>query len=313
MGSPATDPTALPPTGPARADRADASALAALLVVQLLFGAMPVVGKLAIAGFGAPGVAFLRMAGGVVAFHVARVALRLPGIPPRDQPVVALCAVLGISANQLLFLHGLARTSASHAALLTTTIPVLTMLVAAALGRERLHARRVAGIVVALAGVLVLVLGKDPTGRATILGDLLIFANATVYAGYLVLSRDLLGRHAPLAVLPWLFTWGLVTALPFIGVPDLAGRSTDAWLAAGFVVLGPTIGSYWLNLYALRTVPASVVALFVYLQPSIAAALAIPLLGESPTARLLVAGGLSFAGVWLATRSSPSVTRAPTP
>jgi drug/metabolite transporter (DMT)-like permease len=269
---------------------------------------MPVVGKLAIAGFGAPTVAFLRMLGAAVAFHAARVALRLPTVPLRDQPIVALCAILGISANQLLFLHGLALTSASHAALVTTTIPVLTLLVAAVLGRERLELRRIVGIAIALSGVLILVLGKDPTGRATLLGDLLILANATVYAGYLVLSRDLLARHPPMAVLPWLFTWGLVTALPFIGVPELSDRSGEAWLSVAFIVLGPTIGSYALNLYALRTVPASVVALYIYLQPSIAALLAIPLLGETPTARLAVAGAVSFAGVYVASRSSPSVT-----
>lgn len=300
MGSPTPAPTLRP--------GAEASALAALLAVQFLFGAMPVAGKLAIAGFGATGVAFLRMLGGVVAFHVVRAALRLPGVPLRDQPIVALCAILGISANQLLFLNGLARTSATHAALLTTTIPVLTMLMSAAMGRERLYPGRIAGIFIALAGVLVLVLGKDPTGATTLLGDALILANATVYAGYLVLSRDLLAVHAPLTVLPWLFTWGLLTALPVTGLPTLSGASDEAWLAIIFVVLGPTIGSYALNLYALRTVPPSVVALFIYLQPSIAAALAIPLLDERPTARLLVSGALSFAGVFLATRSSPSVT-----
>ncbi len=297
MGSPASDAIRLPD---GRAT--DAPALGALLVVQLLFGAMPVVGKLAIASFGPSGVAFFRMAGGMLAFQALRALLRLPGIPLRDQPAVALCAVLGVSANQLLFLNGLSRTSATHAALLTTTIPVLTMVVAALLGRERLHFRRVLGIVVALAGVLVLIAGRDPTGKASAFGDLLIFGNATVYAGYLVLSRDLLGRHAPLSVLAWLFTWGFVTALPFTGLPTLEGHAVDGWLAVGFIVLGPTIGSYWLNLHALRTVPASVVALFIYLQPPIAAALAVPLLDERPTLRLLAAAGLTFLGVWLATR-----------
>lgn len=300
MGSPSPSP---------RRPGFETSALAALLGVQLLFGAMPVVGKLAIAGFGPSDVAFLRMFGAALAFHAARHALGLPRIPLREQPVLVLLAILGISANQLLFLHGLARTSASHAALLTTAIPVLTLLVAAALGRERLSVRRVVGIAVALAGVLVLVLGTDPTGRATLFGDALILANTSVYAAYLVLSRDVLERWPPLSVLPWLFSWGLLTGLPFIGVPDLAGRPLDAWLAVAFIVLGPTIGSYALNLYALRTVPASVVALFIYLQPSIAAVLAIPLLDERPTARLLVSGALSFGGVWLATRSSRSVTR----
>ncbi|MFN7143836.1 MAG: DMT family transporter [Myxococcota bacterium] len=153
-----------------------------------------------------------------------------------------------------------------------------------------------------------LVLGKDPTGRASVLGDLLIFGNASVYAAYLVLSRDLLARNAPLSVLPWLFTWGLLTGLPFTGLPSFAGATPEASLAAGFIVLGPTIASYWLNLFALRTVPASVVALFIYLQPSIAAALAVPLLGEQPTLRLGVSAALTFAGVWLAQRASPSVT-----
>lgn len=301
--TPSAAPTASPSTPPT-----SAAALGALLLVQLLFGAMPVVGKLALAGFGADGLAFLRMAGAAVAFHLVRALLGLPGIPLRDQAPVALCAVLGVSANQLLFLNGLARTSATHAALLTTTIPVLTVVVAAALGRERLHARRIVGIAISLAGVLYLVLGKDPTGRASLLGDLLIFGNASVYAGYLVLSRDLLARHAPLSVLPWLFTWGLLTGLPFTGIPSFDGATREAALAAAFIVLGPTIASYWLNLFALRTVPASVVALFIYLQPSIAAALAVPLLGERPTLRLGLSAALTFAGVWLAQRASPSVT-----
>ena len=301
MALPASDAPRLP-----AAASAPASALAALLVVQLLFGAMPVVGKFAIAAFGPTGVAFLRMASGMIVFQSLRAALRLPGIPLRDQPAVLLCAVLGISANQLLFLNGLSRTSAIHAAILTTMIPVLTMVAAAVLGKERLQGRRAAGSVVALAGVLTLVAGKDPTGRATVLGDLMIFGNASVYAAYLVLSRDLLARHAPLSVLAWLFTWGWITALPFTGFPTLAGHTQEGWLAAGFIVLGPTIGSYWLNLYALRTVPASVVALFIYLQPPIAAALAIPLLHERPTARLGAAAILTFAGVWLATRPVPT-------
>jgi drug/metabolite transporter (DMT)-like permease len=279
------------------------------VVVQLLFGAMPVVGKVAVASFGATGVAFSRMAGGALAFHLAARALRLPLVPLRDQPAVLLCAVLGISSNQLLFLTGLARTSAGHAALLTTMIPVLTVGAAAILGKERLHLRRVVGIGIALIGAVYLIVGRDPSGVATLTGDLLILANTSVYAFYLVLSRDLLGRHAPLAVLPWLFSWGLVTALPFTGLPSFTGHPASAWAALTFIVLGPTIGSYWLNLVALRTIPASVVALFIYLQPSIAAILALPILGERPSGRLVVSALLSFLGVWIATRPATTVPR----
>lgn len=292
---------------------ADSRAVAALLFVQVLFGAMPVLGKLAIAGYGAGGLAMLRMGGAALFFQLLRPALRLPALPLREQPFVLLCAILGISANQLLFLHGLARTSATHAALLTTTIPVQTVVIAVLLGRERLDRRRGAGLLVALAGVLLLITSRDPTGHASLVGDLMIFANAGVYAAYLVLSRPLLARFPPLSVLPWLFTWGLLTGLPFAGLPAFDRATGTQALAAAGVVLGPTIGSYWLNLYALKRVPASVVAVFIYLQPPIAAFLAVPLLGERPGVVVLASAALTFAGVWLATRSSPSVTAGPPP
>jgi drug/metabolite transporter (DMT)-like permease len=288
-------------------------ALAALLVVQLLFGAMPVLGKLAIPAFGPGGVAMLRMLGASLTFFVAARVTRTPPLPLAEQPRVLLLSVFGISANMLLFLFGLSRTSATHAALLTTTIPVLTMLAAWALGRERLQAHRGVGIALALAGVVYLVSGREPAGEATVAGDLLVVANCTSYAIYLVLSRDLLARVSPLAVLPWLFAWGAVCSAPFTGLPPLSGHPAAAWVAVAVIVLGPTIGTYWLNLFALRTVPSSVVALFIYLQPFVAAALALPLLGERPTVRALAASGLTFAGVWVATRPRSPFSRAPAP
>lgn len=278
------------------------AALGALLGVQLLFGTLPVVAKVAFGELGASGVAFLRMAGGAAVFWAAARATRAPRLPWRAQPMVLLCALLGVSGNQLLFLYGLARTSATHAALITTTIPVLTMIAAAALGRERIDRRRGVGIATALAGVLILLLGKEATGSATLTGDLMIVANASIYAVYLVLSKDLLLRWSPLSVLPSLFGWGLLTALPVTGLPHTEGVSAAAWLAGAYIVLGPTVGTYGLNLYALRRVPASVVALFIYLQPFVAGALAWPMLDERPTMRMLAAAAVTFTGVGIAVR-----------
>lgn len=271
-------------------------------MVQVLFGAMPVLGKIAITSFDPGHVAMVRMSGAAVFFLAMRRVLGVPDLPLSEQPRVLLCGILGISANQLLFLNGLSLTSANHAALITTTIPVQTILVAALLGRERLERRRVGGVVVALLGVLVLLTAHEEGGQTSLAGDLLVVANCGVYAAYLVLSRDLLTRYAPLTVLPWLFVWGTITALPFAGLPSPSGHTTASWAALVFIVLGPTIGTYWLNLFALRTVPSSVVALFIYLQPFVSVALAYPLLGERPGARFFAAVILTFSGVWLATR-----------
>ena len=288
-----------PPDSVARRHRA----LAALLTVQLFFGSLPVIAKFAFAGFGADGLASWRIGGAAIAFALWARVRGAPALPWREQPFVLLCAVLGVSGNQLLFLEGLARTSAMHASILTTTIPMLTILAAVALGRERLRRAQMVGVPLALAGVLYLLLGKDPSGHATLLGDLLIVANATIYSVYLVISRDLLARHSPASVLPWLFGWGFLTALPFAGLPPLAVADPRAWAAMAWVLGACTIGTYGLNLYALRTLPSSTVAVLIYLQPFVATALALPLLGEAPSWRMVTAGALTFAGVWIATRA----------
>lgn len=279
----------------------DTRAIGALVAVQVLFGVWPVVGKYAIASFGADGLAVLRIAGAAVAFHGLA---RLAGAPPapwREMPRIAVLSVLGISANQLLYIHGLSRTSVTHAALLTTTIPVQTLAVALLLRKERFLPRRAAGIVVALAGALLLVADRQPGGAATLTGDLLVLANTAVYAAYLVFSRDMLSRLPPLTVLPWLFTWGLVGALPVAGLPSLGGHDWMAWVAIAFVILGPTVGTYWLNLFALRSVDSSVVAAFIYLQPVLAAGLAVPILGERPSAWAAASAVVIFVGMTLAT------------
>ncbi len=303
-----SDGARLDPDGAARV-----RALVALLVVQLLFGTMPVLGKLAIPGFGPDGVVLARIAGAALAFSAARVALRLPGVPREGQPRLAVCSALGVVSNQLLFMNGLARTSASHAALLTTTIPALTLLVSIAFRIEVPTARKVLGVVVAGAGAALLISSREGlAGTATVLGDCLILCNATVYSFYLVLSRPLLARYHAVPVLSGLFGWGVVLLVPWLllttGGALAAGLvpTPNAWVALGLLVLGPTVGSYGLNLYALRTVSPSTVAVWIYVQPLVAAALAIPVLGERPTPIFAVSAGLTFTGMWIGRAEKPA-------
>lgn len=278
-------------------------ALLALGLVQVLFGANPVLGKLAIPAFGPGGVVLARVAGAAVAFGVARLALRLPAVGRADQPRLIACSALGIVVNQLLFMNGLARTSAAHAALLTTTIPAITLAISIVMGLERATPRRIVGLVVAGCGAALLILSRAAPGAATSswTGDSLILANATVYSFYLVISRPLLARHHAVSVLSGLFGWGVLLTLPYTGIPVAAFTAPDvpaqAWGSMAFLVLGPTIGAYGLNLYALRTVPSSTVALWIYGQPVVAAALAVPLLGEHLTLIMAASGLLTFLGM----------------
>lgn len=278
--------------------------LVALLAVQVLFGIFPVVGKVAMTGFGPGGVSAARILGAAAFFQVARLVRGEPAVPRAKLPRFALGALLGIAANQLLFLYGLARTSATHAALLVTTVPVFTVALAIALRKEAASPKRIAGIAVALLGAAWLVTGRSSGGTASLVGDLMVLCNAASYSGYLVLSRELLSEVPPLSAVATFFLLAVPMVLPITGLPHPEGATPAAWASLAFVVLGPTITTYFLNLFALRRVSPSVVALFVYVQPAITAVTAAIVLDEEVTARTLAAGALSFAGVWLATKGA---------
>lgn len=276
-------------------------ALGALLAVQLLFGMLPVMGKLAFPAFGAGGVAVFRIAGGVVVFGAIRALRGLQRVAWADQRELLLCAILGIAGNQLLYLYGLSRTSAIHATLIITLIPALTHGMAVLHRVETTSLRRIGGIVLGFGGVAVL-LSDAHAGAGGLVGNLLILLNCTLYAIYLVRSRALLQRYPPISVLAGMFAWSLPITLLVAGLPSLAAADTRSSLAVLYIVAGPTIASYYLNLYALRVLPPTVVAIFVHLQPFITALLAVPLLGEELTSRTIAAAFLTFAGVWWTTR-----------
>jgi drug/metabolite transporter (DMT)-like permease len=213
--------------------------------------------------------------------------------------------VLGVSLNQLLYITGLNLTTATAAQMLITGGPAVTLLVAILLGKER--ATRAKWIGIALAGASV---------ESGAVGNLLIVVNMVAYSMYLVSARDLLHRYHPLTVITWIFIFGAIGLAPFGLLPaihefpatSLATRLTILW-----IIVFPTVSAYYLNIWALTRVESSVVSTFVYLQPIITAALAMPILGERPSLRMLPAAALIFAGVAIAIQSARRPDHRPDP
>jgi drug/metabolite transporter (DMT)-like permease len=277
----------------------------ALFAVQLIFGTWPIAGKIALRELPSTGLVALRVGGAAVAFVVLR---RLTGpvdLPGRkDLARFALYSLLGVVLNQFLFTKGLAHSTAVNATLLSTAIPVFTLLVGALLGYERLSARVAFGTLVAAAGVFYLV---DPFqsdfGGSKTFGNVLLVANTFCYGAYIAVSKEAFIRHGALTAMTWVFAFGAVLAVPVGGYtfaqsgPPAAGWET--WAAVAYIVLVPTVGAYYLNAWALERVSASTVAVYIYLQPLIAFAVAPLVLGaeEQWGPRTYVAAALIFAGV----------------
>jgi len=254
---------------------------------------------------GPAGIVLARMLGGALVFALLAWRRGVMRFDKRDLPAIVGCALIGVAANQELFVQGLARSTATNASVLGSTIPVFTALIAISLGRERAQLRRLAGIAIAFAAVAALV-GADRMSMSSdhALGSAMILINSLCYGTYLVVVRPLAEKYDPLALLAWMFIIGVPMVAP-LGILEMRHapplNAADLGFFA-FLIAVPTVAAYGLVQVALRRTESSLVAAYIYLQPVLAATGAMFLLDEEPTLRTMVCGVLVLFGVWLAAR-----------
>ena len=284
----------------------------ALIAVQVMFGTWPIVGKIVLQTVPSAGLVGLRVAGASLAFIiVGRMTGGVGRIERRDWPLLVVSSLLGLVLNQWLFVKGLSLTTVINAALLTTTIPVFTLLVGMLLRTDRATLRRMLGIALAASGVIYLIGPmRSEFSSLTRAGDLLIVINSLCYGAYIAVSKDLVKRYRALTVITWIFIVACVATVP-VGVVSLshislADITVGVWLKILFIILVPTVGAYYLNAWALARVPPSTVAVYIYLQPLIAFVLAPLVLGERLSWRAAIASLFIFAGVLVVTRRGRS-------
>jgi len=281
----------------------------ALLAVQVMFASLSIVAKIALREIGPLGLVCARsMTAMLVLVAVRLLALPRERVQARHLAELAAYGFFGVTANMMLFVEGLARTTAINAIVIGTTIPVFTVGVAVAMRKEAATLAKVIGLTVACVGALVIVgAGRFEAGGGRLLGNLLIVGNSLSFSIYLVISRRLLATYSPMTVVAWTFVFGAIGILPF-GGPTLAAAaphlSSRTWLCIAYIVTFPTVGTYFLNMFALQRVPSSLVAIYIYVQPIIGALLAAAALGERPSASTYVGGALIGLGIWLVTREA---------
>lgn len=291
------------------------SVILALVFVQVLFAGLPIAAKIVLREMSSPAITLARVCGAALLFFaIQRLTIHEPIRARRDYFSLVYYSLLGVSLNQLLYITGLGMTTATAAQMLIAGGPAVTLFIAIVLGREQATREKWIGIALAGAGALVLVgVASLETGA---LGNILIIVNMIAYSLYLVSARDLLHRYHPLTVITWIFLFGAIMLLPFGAAPlmrELPHTTPAArWILLGIILL-PTVTAYYLNMWALQHVESSVVSTFVYLQPILTALMAIPILDERPSVRMLPAALLIFAGVAVSIRSARRPGHRPDP
>ncbi|MEN8008021.1 MAG: DMT family transporter [Candidatus Krumholzibacteriota bacterium] len=286
------------------APTSQAKVRAGLLTIQVLFGINYLASKVIVTAMSPAAWAVLRTSGAflVLALVAAVGRRRLP--PRRDLWLLAVCALFGVVFNQGFFLEGLSRTTVGHSALICSQIPTFVLLFSVLARQEILTWRKALGFAAGIAGVLVL-LGADrfTLDQRYLTGDLLTLTNAASYAMFVVLSRRVMARNDPLAATTVIFFFGALGMMIYGGSSLLATDFSVVTPQLGgvmvYVILGATVVTYFLNLWAVKRVQATRVALYIFLQPVIAAVLGIAFRGENLTPRFLVATVLVFTALLL--------------
>jgi drug/metabolite transporter (DMT)-like permease len=221
-----------------------------------------------------------------------------------------LAPILGLGIAQYagfgwVFAAGLAYIPAARGALLMSTFPIQTLLLAALLGRERLTVSKLAGCAVALAGVAVAFGDRAATDNPEFWkGDLLMLSAAFIGSVYNVFSGPYLRRYPGLLVMAVQLAAGTIVLAALLAIggdySGLSGFSPAGWLSIGWLIVGGGIAGVYLWVWALEHISPSRVAMAVTLNPIAAAALGALLLDEPITSRLGIGLAAIIVGLALA-------------
>lgn len=276
-----------------------------------IWGLMAPLGKDAMTnGLDGPSMVMIRVAGGAALFWIASLFTKREHVPLKHVLTFAGAAVFGIVCNQCGYTIGLSLTSPINASIVTTSMPIFAMLLAALILKEPITSKKVLGVLMGCSGALILILtsaahSSDKVGD--IRGDLCCLGAQFSYALYLSLFNRFIKQYSVFTVNKWMFLWATVILFPITGPHTLTMVSQplplSTWMETLYVVLFGTFIGYILIINAQKVLRPTVVAAYNYVQPIVAVAVSVATgLGILKWTHAL-AIVLVFAGVTLVNKS----------
>lgn len=284
---------------------------AAMLGANLMWGLAAPVGKFVLQSgeVGSLALATFRMLGAALVFWLASVFTRREHVAHKDMLLLFFASLLGIVFNQGSFTIGLGLTSPVNASIITTTTPIITMVIAAVYLHEPVTGKKVLGIFMGALGAMLLILSsRHAVDRASnIWGDLLCLLAQVSFSCYFVFFKGLIGRYSPVTLMKWMFTYASICCIPFtfgqISAIDFAALPWERYAGILYMILGGTFLSYLLVPVGQRTLRPTVACMYNYMQPIVASVVAVwwgmATFGLAKT----LAVALVFGGVYVVTRS----------
>lgn len=264
---------------------------------------------------GAFGFIMLRVVGAASLFWLLSLFTPKENIERKDYPRIFFGALLGMCINMLMFFKGLQLSTPINSGVIVTLTPIIILILSAFFLKEKLTSLKFLGITLGFSGALLLILYGNTTrvinAPNVTLGNSMMLINSICYGSYLVIVKPLTKKYNTITLMKWMFLLGIFMTFP-VTYTEFSAVSWNTlpfeaiWRMA-FVIIGTTFLTYLFNVYALKTLPATTIGAFTYLQPLITILYAVitgndVLDGVKISACLLV-----FLGVYLVSKKVKAV------
>ena len=242
--------------------------------------------------------------GGALILFYFRSKLKLRHVKANFVPLL-LVAFLGFFINQIFFMKGLQLTSTVNVALLSNTLPIISLIFGLITEQERATPKKVTGVIISFLLICYLVLQKSKATSVEFinLGNTLILLNVLAFCAAFIIGKRLLNKDFPFELLAGKMLLGGGLLMLFmakermVDIPTYSALGLNEFLYVTFEILISTSVAYLLNIWTLKHLDVTKVTFFIYLQPIIASLATFFMHGRIPAFQSwLVYAGILISG-----------------
>jgi len=253
-------------------------ALLAAFSATTIYGMNHTIAKVVMPHYiGAFGFIMLRVVGAAVLFLTVSLFTPKEIIERKDYFRIIFGALLGMCINMLMFFKGLQLSTPINSGVIVTLTPIIILILSAFFLKEKLTSMKFLGIILGFSGALLLILYGNTSqvvnAPNVTLGNSMMLINSICFGSYLVIVKPLTKKYSTVTLMKWMFLLGIFMTFPitYSEFSEVSWNTLpfEALWRMAFVIVGTTFLTYMFNVYALKTLPATTIGAFTYLQPLI--------------------------------------------
>lgn len=255
----------------------------AIITANVIFGlSIPVTSDLLAHYFTPNGNLLFRSSGAAILFWIIAAFMPREKVERKDLWVIIAGGLMGGAISQLCAAWSLNYTNPVYYSFMATLTPIVVMLMAALLIKEKITALKAVGVVIGIAGALLMVFSSWQSGSGSndLLGIFFALMALVTWALYLIITRKVSVKYTSLTQMKWMWLVSAIFMVPVswseLPAQQLWTSSSMAWGIAemAFIIVFATVVGFFMIPYAMKRLQATTVSVYTNLQPVVASIVA---------------------------------------